>query len=103
MPVAGDLWFERAAGDVEGLVEVVGGGFGRKVRPKEIHDLLAVEAVSRCEGEQLDEGCRLFEAPLALLDGPRTYGNLEAAEQPDPHRLGPPTRYALRVRPRLHR
>jgi hypothetical protein len=38
--------FEGAAGDVEGLVEVVGGFVHPQFRPERLHDLLAVEAVS---------------------------------------------------------
>jgi hypothetical protein len=78
--VGDGLSLERATGDVEGLVEVVGGGPGSEVRPEEVHDLLAVKVVIRCESEQLDEARSLPEPPLVLPDSPRTYRDLEAAE-----------------------
>ncbi|MDQ5812923.1 MAG: hypothetical protein M3358_19785 [Actinomycetota bacterium] len=78
--MGGSIWFERAAGDVEGLVEVVGGGLRREIRPEEVHDLLAVEAVIRGEGKQLHEAGGLPEPPLAFPDDPRPCRDLEGAE-----------------------
>jgi hypothetical protein len=80
---------EGAAGGVQYLAQVVGGGRSSKTRPEEIHRLLAVQEVAFGEGEQLHEAHRLPKVPLPIPDGPDAYGNPEAAENPHPHRLGP--------------
>src|SRR5215217_6158464 len=74
---------------VERIVQVISGSLGCLVWPKQLHDLLPVEAVTAGEGEQLYQGGRLPEPPCLFRDGSRTYANPKATEQPDAHRLGP--------------
>jgi len=57
------------------------------MRPEEIHYLLAVEAVVRREGKQLDQGSGPPEPPRILSDSSGTYPDREAAEQLDPNSL----------------
>ncbi len=45
------------------LVEVVGGGQRVLVRPQDVHQLLAMEAMAGRQGQQLDDMGRLGEAP----------------------------------------
>ena len=54
---------ERAACDVERLVEVVGRSGRTAFAPEHVHDLLAVERVVTREGEQLHELTRLLQPP----------------------------------------
>jgi ABC-type transport system involved in cytochrome bd biosynthesis fused ATPase/permease subunit len=68
---------------VEGFAEAVGGGLRAGVGPQEVHDLLAVQAMSGGQGEQLHQGRRLLQPPLVLFDNSITYGDREAAEQLD--------------------
>jgi hypothetical protein len=62
-----------AADGVEDLVEVVRGFVHSQLRPKRLHDLLAVEAVARGKSEQLHEAPGLPQTPPILSDGPRSY------------------------------
>jgi hypothetical protein len=55
-----------------------------------------VEAVSRCQGEQLEKAAGFLEAPLALPDAPRPNRYPEATEQPDTYSPKPTTRYLSR-------
>ena len=84
----GGFRFEGPAGDVKGLVKVVGGGPWLEIGPEEVQDLLAVPSVARRQGEQLDEAGGLAQALPVLPDGERTHPYLEAAEQPHPHEPG---------------
>jgi len=79
---------DGAAGDVEALSQVVGGGSWSEIRPERLHCLLAVETVPWCEGDQLHQGGRFLQAPGVLVDGPRANRYPEAAEQPYPHDVG---------------
>jgi hypothetical protein len=54
---------------VERLSEIVRGGRPAKVGPEKVHYLLAVEAVTGGESEQLDQGSRLPEPPRTFVDG----------------------------------
>src|SRR5919112_843257 len=85
---------------VERIVQVISGSLGCLVWPKQLHDLLPVEAVTAGEGEQLYQGGSLPEPPCLFRDGSRTYANPKATEQPDAHRLGP---FSARGCPALHR
>src|SRR5215203_487790 len=93
---------------VERIVQVISGSLGCLVWPKQLHDLLPVEAVTAGEGEQLYQGGRLPEPPCLFRDGSRTYANPKATEQPDAHRLGPLARrhprscYAFKASRRAH-
>src|SRR5215203_1583617 len=93
---------------VERIVQVISGSLGCLVWPKQLHDLLPVEAVTAGEGEQLYQGGRLPEPPCLFRDGSRTYANPKATEQPDAHRLGslarrhPRSCYAFKASRRAH-
>jgi len=56
--------FEGAAGGVEGLMQVVGGGSGVVIGPEERHQLLPVPLMPRREREEFDERARLAQSPL---------------------------------------
>ena len=73
---------ERVAGAVQRVVEVLRSGAGTELRPQAALDLLAVEAVVGCEGEQLDEPADLTAPPRRVLHGPPVDPRREAAEQP---------------------
>ena len=50
---SGGFRFQGPAGDVKGLVKVVGGGPGLEVGPEEVQDLLAVQSVSGARASSL--------------------------------------------------
>src|ERR671910_64181 len=56
--------FEGTAGDAKGVVEVVEGGLRMEIGPQQLHGLLAMEAVPRCQGEQLEQAPSLPQVPL---------------------------------------
>jgi hypothetical protein len=64
-------------------VEVVEGGFRSEIGPEHLHNLFAVEAVTRSYSEQLQEAPCFPQMPLLLPDASRPYRNPEATEQPD--------------------
>lgn len=72
---------EGAAGLVQGVAELVRGGFGGEVRPQEVDDLFAVEAVAGGEGQEFDERRRFAEPPARLGHLVATDRDPEAAEQ----------------------
>jgi hypothetical protein len=78
----------------------VGGGLPAGVGPQEVHDLLSMQAMRGGQDEQLHQGCRLPQAPLALLDRSGANRNRELTEQLDAYRLTRPTRSACAARPR---
>jgi hypothetical protein len=78
----------------------VGGGLPAGVGPQEVHDLLSMQAMRGGQDEQLHQGCRLPQAPLALLDRSGANRNRELTEQLDAYRLTRPTRNACAARPR---
>ena len=84
---SGGFRFQGPAGDVKGLVKVVGGGPGLEVGPEEVQDLLAVQSVSGTRASSLTRLAAL-QAPPVLPDGERTHPYLESAEQPHPHEPG---------------
>jgi hypothetical protein len=51
------------------------------MRPELVHDLFAVEAMVRCEREQLDQRRGLPEPPLASIDGSSAHHYRKTAEQ----------------------
>jgi hypothetical protein len=81
---------QDAAGDVQGVVEIIEGGLGVESGPQELHRLLAVEAVLLGQGEQLDQARSLLQAPL-LPDASRPHRHPEASKQMYAHHFGPPT------------
>jgi hypothetical protein len=72
-------------------VEVVGGLSHTQFRPKCLHDLLAVEAVTWGQSEQLHEVPGLPQAPLILFYNSRANPEAKAAEQANAHHLSLPT------------
>jgi len=64
---------------MENLPKVVGGSLPPKSRPERLHNLFAMEAVSRKESEELDQGCNLPAPPDILLYNSGTYGNPKAS------------------------
>jgi hypothetical protein len=78
---------EDNAGGVQGTAQAVGSGPPPESRPEEIHQLFAMEAAARSEGEQFHQGGGFLKAPPMVLDGPRTYGDPETTEQPESHFL----------------
>ena len=78
-----------AAGDVEGLVEVVRRGVRALLTPEGVHRLLAVEAMLRRERQQLHQLARLLQSPGPVRDGVTVGHGAEASEQLDP-RFGHP-------------
>ncbi len=80
---------QRAAGDVEGLVEVVRRGVRALLTPEDVHRLLAMEAMLRSERQQLHQLARLLQSPRPVRDGVTVGHGAEASEQFDP-RFGHP-------------
>jgi len=72
---------------MEDLVEVVGGVVRPQIRPKRLQNLLAVEAVFRCQSQQLDEAPGLPQAPPILFDEPGSDPEAKATEQHDAYHL----------------
>jgi hypothetical protein len=68
-------------------VQVVDRGLRIELRPEQVQDLLAVEAMVLGQSEQLDEALHLLEPPFILPDDSRTHRDGEAAEQADAHGL----------------
>ena len=64
----GGVRVQRPARDVEGLPETVGSHPPALVGPQGFHDLVAVQAVIRGEGEQLHQACGPLQSPAAFLD-----------------------------------
>jgi hypothetical protein len=58
-----------AAGDVEGLVEVVRRGVRALLTPEGVHRLLAVEAMLRSERQQFHQLARLLQSPRPVRTG----------------------------------
>jgi hypothetical protein len=77
--------------------QIVGGCPSPEVRPEEVHDLLAVQAVTRRESEKLHQVCGLTQPPRTLIYGPGAHRDTEAAQQPDAHGLRRPVKGAMRV------
>jgi hypothetical protein len=67
--------FHDPSGGVQGTPEVVVCRASLQIGPQGFHELLAVEAVTRGEGEQLHQACGFPQPPLVLGDGPPSYGN----------------------------
>ena len=76
---------ELAARDVQHLVEVVGRGLRRAVRPEHGDDLLAVKPVARRQREQLHERLGLAQPPGTLRHELIVDRNGEGAEQMNAH------------------
>lgn len=76
---------QRAPGDVERLVEVVGGRLGRPVGPQQLGSPLSMDATLRRQREQLDQALGLTQAPRALGHVLLAHANREGAEQPNLH------------------
>src|SRR3954468_3629904 len=74
---------ERAARDVQGLVEVVRGRLGSAVGPQELGRALAVDAPIRRKRQQLDEALPLAQPPRPLGHDLVADTRLEGAEQSD--------------------
>src|ERR671910_3020515 len=51
--------------------------------------------MARSQSKELHQGGRLPQSPGILGDGPRTYANLKASEQPYPYGLAVPTHRRL--------
>ena len=75
------LGSDRAAGGVQRLMEVVGGGFGVAVGPQQVGQALAMQAALGGEGQELDQRLGLAQAPRALLDEAIRGGDRESAQQ----------------------
>src|SRR5215217_4918561 len=76
---------------VEDLVEVVGVIVDPHLRPKCLHNLLAVQMVAWGQSEQLQEAPGLLQAPPILFDNSRANPGAKAAEQLDAYGLRLPT------------
>jgi hypothetical protein len=75
--------FEDTPGDVQRVVEIVGGGLRLQAGPEQIHSLLPMQLVACGQGEHLDEARRPPQAPSVLFYHARTHRDPEATEQPD--------------------
>ena len=75
---------QRAAGDVEGLVEVVRRGVRALLAPEGVHRLLAMDAMLRSERQQLHQLARLLQSPGPVRDGVTVGHGAEASKQFDP-------------------
>jgi hypothetical protein len=58
-----------------------------QIRPKGLHNLLAVEVVPRDQSEQLYKALGFPQAPPILFDEPRANPHAKAAQQPNAHHL----------------
>ncbi len=75
------LGSDRPAGRVQGLVEVVGRGFGVAIGPQQIGQALAVHAALGRQGQELDQRLGLAQAPRAFFDDAVLGGDREPAQQ----------------------
>jgi hypothetical protein len=98
---------QRLAREMHGLAEVGGGGGGCQLRPEQVHQLLAVQAVARGQRQQLHHRLGLVPPPGPVGHRPRVDLDPELPEQPDPQLRGhrPPLsqRNCARSRRRLSR
>ena len=76
---------ENAAGNVDGLVEVVRGRRRVTVAPQRVHRLLAVEPVAGRHCEELHQLARLLEPEGSIGNRLAVYDGSESAQQPDRH------------------
>ena len=74
---------ECAAGHVEGLVQVSGGGGRLQVGPEPVQDLVTVAALAGRQGEHRHQGLGLPQPPLPGLDRDPVDGHGERPEQLD--------------------
>ena len=76
---------ECPAGDVQRLMQVVGGRCRIAVRPQHSHQGFAVQPMAAGKSQQLHQRLGLTQAPG--VGGHRTisHGDLESTEEPDPH------------------
>ena len=73
----------RTTGEVGGLVQPRRRAHRRLVRPEQVHHRLAVEAVTRCQCEDLDERRGAPSRPSAIGGGDAVDRDGEATEQGD--------------------
>src|SRR5262249_19569209 len=74
---------QRLTGVEERLAQVGGRSEGLELRPERVHGLLAMEAMARRQGEQLDQGRRLALTPGVVSDHVRADGNAKPGEELD--------------------
>ncbi len=74
---------ERAAGHVQGLVQVLRGGFGFEIRPQPVQHLLAVPALTGRQREHRHQRFCLAQPPLPGLDGAAVDVHGERSEELD--------------------
>ena len=72
---------EDTACRVHDLVQVVGRGCRISLRPQGVHQLFAVQGVTGCEREQLDQVTRLAQPPANVVQGGAADRDREAAQQ----------------------
>ena len=74
---------ECATGDEQRLAQVVGRRGGIAIRPQGLDRLLAMQAVLRCEGQELDHCPRLAQPPGLFAHHDVARGDAKAAEEID--------------------
>ncbi len=68
------------------LAEVAGGRDRVQLGPQRVDDLVAMEPVTRRQGQHLHKGLRLAPTPVDLVDNPLADADSEAPQQLDRHR-----------------
>src|SRR5690348_12402974 len=73
---------QRAARDMKSLTEAIERRFGVHFRPQDVDDLLAVQRMSRLDGEKLDQGLGAAPRPIGYGLPDVAAFNAESSEQP---------------------
>jgi hypothetical protein len=76
---------ECPAGDVQRLMQVVGGRCPIAVRPQHSHQGFAVQPMAAGKSQQLHQRLGLTQAPGVGGHRTTSHGDLESTEEPDPH------------------
>jgi hypothetical protein len=71
---------QDVAHNVKHPVQVVGPILRAHIGPQLVDDVLAVQAMARCECQQLDEALGLAQGPFLLGDRPGSHGHAEIAQ-----------------------
>lgn len=78
-----EVRFQGPPQQTDGHAQAALGGFGRRIRPQRLHDLIPRENAARPGEQQLQERAGLLPTPLSALDRNPSPQDLELAEEVD--------------------